>query len=243
MPTYTDQLKEEVRLEYMRPEAIDAAREKLSAIYVPFGAMEWHGYHNPTGLDGLKAHEHLVGLAARVGSVVYPPIYFGAGGGHKEYPNTYMVDADAMIRITTDLLHRFEANGYEKAILLSGHYPNPGDYVEPAVEAFNATNPSMQILQLVEANVPGVGGDHAAKHETSYMLHLYPHTVDMQRLDVEPRDDIGEPDVRHNWMDDDLKAHPCYGIVGIDPRTHASAETGKAHTELLLDHLADWVTK
>jgi creatinine amidohydrolase len=225
----------------MRPEAIEAARAKCPAIYVPFGAMEWHGYHNPTGLDSLKAHEQLVGLAARIGGVVYPPIYFGSGSGHNDYPNTYMVDAEAMQKITTQLLLGFQANGYQKAILLSGHYPNTGKYLEQTVEAFNATKPRMKILVLKECEVEGVGGDHAAKHETSYMLHLYPQTVDMQQLDREPRDDIGEPDVRHNWMDDSLKSHPCYGLVGIDPRTHANAETGKQHTELLIDNLAAWV--
>ncbi len=64
MPVYTDNLEAEVRLEYMRPEQIDAARARQPTIYLPFGALEWHGYHNPVGLDGLKAHEQLVGLAA-----------------------------------------------------------------------------------------------------------------------------------------------------------------------------------
>lgn len=241
MPVYTDKLEEEVRLEYMRPEAIEAARDKCSAIYVPFGALEWHGYHNPTGLDSLKAHEQLVGLAARIGGVVYPPIYFGSGSGHNEYPNTYMVDAEAMQKITTQLLLGFQANGYQKAILLSGHYPNTGKYLEQTVETFNATNPRMKTLALKECEVEGVGGDHAAKNETSYMLHLDPRTVDMQQLDREPRDDIGEADEQHNWLDHSFKDHPCYGLVGIDPRTHANAETGKLYTELLLDHLAKWV--
>ncbi len=242
MPIYSDNLKEEVRLELMRPDQIDAAKEKCPAIYVPFGAMEWHGYHNPTGLDCLKAHEQLVGLATRVGGVVYPPIYLGSGSGHHEYPNTYMVEAEPMKAVTVELLQKFQANGYEKAILLSGHYPNPDKYLESAVEEFNATNPSMQTLVLLECWVEGVGGDHAAKNETSYMLYLDPTTVDMQQLDREPRDDIGAADEQHNWLDHSFKDHPCYGLVGIDPRTHANAETGKLYTEMLLDHLAAWVT-
>lgn len=242
MAIYTDNLETEVRLEYMRPEQIDAARERLPAIYFPFGAMEWHGYHNPVGLDALKAHEQLVGLAARVGGVVYPAIYFGVGGGHKEWPGTYMVDGDAMTRIATDLLCRAEANGYRKAILISGHYPNKGDFMEQAAEDFHEDSRELETLVLVECELDNVDGDHAAKNETSFLLHLHPSTVDMARLDVEPRDDIGPPDERINWMGQEFDGHPCYGLVGIDPRTHATADTGRVYTDRLLDFLADWVS-
>ena len=82
MGAFSDNLQQEVRLEYLRPDQIEAARQQQAAIYVPFGAIEWHGYHNVVGLDGLKAHEQLVGLAVQAGGVVYPPVYFGSGGGH-----------------------------------------------------------------------------------------------------------------------------------------------------------------
>ena len=71
MGIYTDHLNEEVRLECMRPEQIERAKARRPAIYLAFGSIEWHGYHNPVGLDALKAHEQLVGLAARCGGLVY----------------------------------------------------------------------------------------------------------------------------------------------------------------------------
>jgi creatinine amidohydrolase len=80
MGIYSDKLVNEVRLERMRPAQIVAARDRHAAIYVPVGAIEWHGHHNPVGLDAVKAHEQLVGLAKEAGGVVYPPIYFGSGG-------------------------------------------------------------------------------------------------------------------------------------------------------------------
>ena len=64
MDIYTRALRQEVRLEYMRPAQIDAAKAQRPAIYLPFGAVEWHGHHNPVGLDAIKAHAQLVGLAA-----------------------------------------------------------------------------------------------------------------------------------------------------------------------------------
>ena len=241
MGLFTDQLTTEVRLERMRPDQIDAAKARRAAIYLPFGALEWHGYHNPVGLDALKAHEQLVGLASRAGGVVYPPIYFGAGGGHTEWPHSFMVSPEPMIQIVTGLLHDFTRDGYAQAILLSGHYPNRSQYLDAGVHAYQQAGGTMRVLALVENQAPGVEGDHAAKYETSSMLYLDPPLVNMATLQSEPDDDIGGPEEKINWMGDGYRDHPCYGLVGIDPRGHASAAVGEASTRGLLDFLVDWL--
>ena len=85
----------------------------------------------------------------------------------------------------------------------------------------------MRVLALIENQAPGVGGDHAAKHETSSMLYLLPELVDVEKLHSGRQDDIGGPDEIINWMIDTPPEHPCYGLVGIDPRGHASADVGR----------------
>jgi creatinine amidohydrolase len=240
MGIFTDQLTTEVRLERMRPKQIDTAKARRPAIYLPFGALEWHGYHNPVGLDALKAHEQLVGLAQRAGGVVYPPIYFGAGGGHTQWPHSFMVSPEPMAQIVTELLHGFERDGYTQAILLSGHYPNRSQYLDVGVQAYLQTG-TMRILALLENQAPGVDGDHAAKYETSSMLYLDPPLVDMTALQGKPDDDIGGPAEKVNWMGDAYQGHPCYGLVGIDPRGYASAAVGEASTGALIDFLVEWL--
>jgi hypothetical protein len=42
-------------------------------------------------------------------------------------------------------------------------------------------------------------------------------------------------------MEDAYRGHPCYGLVGIDPRGYASAAVGEANTMRLIDFLADWL--
>jgi creatinine amidohydrolase len=241
MGVYASNLNEEVRLERMRPAQIQAAKARRAAIYLPFGALEWHGYHNPVGLDALKAHEQLVGLAQRVGGVVYPPIYFGAGGGHTRWPHSYMVSAGLMAQLVSELLHGFERDGYLHAILLSGHYPNRSEYLDAGIEAYRRIGGSMQVLALVENEVPGVSGDHAAKYETSAMLYLDPETVDMSTLGRSDPGRMGGPDEVVNWMLEEYRDHPCYGLVGIDPREHASAAVGEQNTRRLLDFLTEWL--
>jgi creatinine amidohydrolase len=241
MGIFSDHLSHEVRLERMRPEQVAAAQARRPAIYVACGSVEWHGYHNPVGLDTLKAHEQLVGLAARLGGIVYPPIFLGAGGGHTEWPSSFMVAAAPMVQILADLLHGFERDGYRKAILLSGHYPNQREYMLPAVAAYRAAGGTMDVLSLIENQAPGVAGDHAAKYETSFMLYLCPDLVDPARLHAGRSDDIAAADQVVNWMGDAYRGHPCYGLVGLDPRAYASAAVGQENTERLLAYLAAWL--
>jgi creatinine amidohydrolase len=242
MGVFTDRLETEVRLERMRPAQVEAARNRRPAMYVPFGSIEWHGHHNPVGLDAIKAHEQLVGLARRAGGVVYPAVYFGAGGGHLDWPSSYMVSAAPMAQLVAELLRGFERDGYRQAVLLSGHYPNYVQYLLGAVRAYRDAGGRMAVLSLIENQAPGVGGDHAAKHETSFMLYLHPDTVDGGALADASREDLGGPEEVRNWMDPRWRGHPCYGLVGIDPRAWASAAVGQESTELLLRHLEAWLS-
>src|ERR1041384_3443767 len=67
----------EVRYELMRPRQIVAAREKCPVAYLPIGTLEWHGLHNPVGLDAIKAQALAVRCAQAGGGVVFPPLFYG----------------------------------------------------------------------------------------------------------------------------------------------------------------------
>jgi len=240
MGVYSSRLEREVRLERMRPGQIDRAKAARAAVYVPFGSIEWHGRQNAVGLDAIKAHEQLVALAARAGGVVYPPVFFGCGGGHGEYPYSYMVEPAGMVPLVAQLLQHFQRDGFTAAVLLSGHYPNRHEYLDRAVDAYRAAGGTMRVLAIVENQIPDGVGDHAATVETSFMMHLHPETVDLSALAGRDEDRTG-PDQRRNWMGDEHRDHPCYGILGVDPRGNASAEFGRAGTKRLVDFLAGWV--
>ena len=47
------------------------------AFAVPVGTIEWHGHHNPLGLDALKAHALCVRAAEQCGGVAMPPLWYG----------------------------------------------------------------------------------------------------------------------------------------------------------------------
>lgn len=68
---------ETVQYELLRPQQIKTRQQACPIAYVPFGAIEWHGFHNPTGTDSLKAHAVCCEAALKYGGIVYPPQYQG----------------------------------------------------------------------------------------------------------------------------------------------------------------------
>jgi|LFRM01.1.fsa_nt_gb creatinine amidohydrolase len=61
----------------MRPSQIVKRRTELPVAYMGVGTIEWHGLHNPIGLDGLKANGIACYLAKRLGGIVMPTQYWG----------------------------------------------------------------------------------------------------------------------------------------------------------------------
>lgn len=67
----------EVRYERLRPDQIVAQRAACPVAYLPIGTIEWHGEHNPVGLDTHKMYLLLIRCAERTGGLVFPPLYYG----------------------------------------------------------------------------------------------------------------------------------------------------------------------
>jgi creatinine amidohydrolase len=126
--------------------------------------------------------------------------------------------------------------------LLGGHYPL-ARFARPVVERFNgeyadtqafvgtevhypvahapwgsadippgAENPN---LQGYPPEAPVVGGDHAAKWESSYLWHLRPDCVDLSVY-------LGR------------ESEPIPGVIGQDPRTEATVEIGRRAVEQIV---------
>lgn len=68
----------EVQIERMRPAQIVAARQRADVAFLPLGAIEWHGVHNPVGVDAIKAHGVCCAAADKLGGgAVFPPLVYG----------------------------------------------------------------------------------------------------------------------------------------------------------------------
>jgi creatinine amidohydrolase len=139
----------EVQYERMRPRAAIAAREACPVAYLPIGTTEWHGFHNPLGLDTIKAHAIAVRCAQAGGGLVFPPLWYGesreeglmeAGAADREQIVAAMKlprenFAPGYMRITPQqqyenyqrlLLHsmyQVQSLGFKVIVFVAGHYP------------------------------------------------------------------------------------------------------------------------
>lgn len=70
-------LAETLEFERLRPAQIAVRIEQTPVAYLPIGILEWHSLHNPYGLDGLKAKGIALRLAAELGGLVMPTMFWG----------------------------------------------------------------------------------------------------------------------------------------------------------------------
>ncbi|MBA4387738.1 MAG: hypothetical protein C0404_07140 [Verrucomicrobia bacterium] len=77
-----------VQYERLRPHQIAARRRAFPVAFLPIGTIEWHGVHNPVGLDTLKIHALLCECAKQMGGLVFASAVLrrksgtGADGSH-----------------------------------------------------------------------------------------------------------------------------------------------------------------
>ena len=74
-------MDDEVCYELLRPAQAIARRKAYPLAYMPVGIIEFHGLHNPLGLDGLQVHGVCVRAAKKGGGVVFPVPWYGENRG------------------------------------------------------------------------------------------------------------------------------------------------------------------
>ena len=153
-----------VRYERLRPAQIVARRRECPVAWLPIGTIEWHGEHNPVGLDTLKQHALLEKCAREIGGLVFPPLYYGE---HREqmlmeanaadrveiarvmgldpanFAPGYMADSVAeqnthYHKLLLHVCHEIKSLGFKVLVVGCGHYPLL-DHARAAAAIFHQT--------------------------------------------------------------------------------------------------------
>lgn len=164
MDTEATQNSAEVRYERLRPAQIVARREACPVAYLPIGTIEWHGEHNPVGLDTMKEHALLMHCAREDGGLVFPPLYYG------EQREQALMEANAADRaliaekmglpasnfdvgrmyhsvaeqntnyhhLLLHIMHEIKSLGFRVLVIGAGHYPLL-DHARAAAAIFQQT--------------------------------------------------------------------------------------------------------
>jgi creatinine amidohydrolase len=228
----------EVRLELLLPSEIATALAARSVVYVPLGTYEWHGQHLPIGLDALTAHGICCAAAERDGGLVCPPLYYGTGGGHGDYPWTIMVDSDAIVPLLRTTLARLASFGVRHVVLMSGHFAGEQiDMIQSLAAAVQAEGAGLRVDALaVNMAQLELAPDHAALFETTLLGALWPDRVKLDLLPPLATTPSIDPDGNEMGPQRHDPAHPLYGIFGPDPRRYDPAKAAG-----LLEAMVDWV--
>ncbi len=208
--------------EQLRPAQIEAIRSRTPLAYLPWGALEWHSYHNPIGLDGMLAHGLCKALARRTGGVVLPPVYIGTDTikPYKGFGHTLEHSAETVRRLGREFLEQLADEGYRVIILITGHCgEGQTAALQAAADAFSKQHPETGVWMMPAfAPIQDVHpSNHAAFGETALQMLFDPRPVDLSLL----------PPERVLTLEKD-------GIWGDDPRP-ATAEAGAAMLALFVE--------
>jgi creatinine amidohydrolase len=204
-----------VQYERLHPRQIVQRRKACPVAYLPIGTIEWHGVHNPVGLDTLKIHALLIRCAEKIGGLVFPPLYYGEtreqalmeAGTCREgiasamdlppenFAPGYMVEGIAdqnrnYLALLLHIFHEIKSLGFKALVIGAGHYPLL-DHARAAAALFHQEQSRPKMIAWTMTGYELVRGefepcgDHAGKWETSLLMHLDPG---MQDLSLLPKD-------------------------------------------------------
>jgi creatinine amidohydrolase len=228
-----------VQYELLLPHQLREIVATRPVAYVPLGTYEWHCEHLPVGLDALTSHGLCLRAAAMDGGVVLPPLYYGTGGGHGDYPWTMMMPAAAeietQIAFTLGKLKRF---GFKAAVLFSGHFP-PEQLEMIDRLATQYTTTGFKVFSTAVNRIEGldIAPDHAGLFETTLLAAMWPELVQISRLPSLTQGPLPKGDLDFGEGRHDPK-HPIWGIFGPDPR-HFMPEQAQP----LLDASVKWLVR
>ncbi len=213
-----------VRYDELLPHKFRKRLAERPIAYLPLGTLEWHGEHLPLGSDAMQSEGLMVECARRFGGIVMPPIYLGPDRAKPadygkmlvgmDYANTttpprqldgscYWVPAGFHLLLVDAILAQLKRAGF-RAVFADGHGPSRTSWVENLSERQARFDLKLFGVTKDIAGKWKSQVDHAARNETSLMMHLRPDLVDLSQL----------PQARSTWPQ---------GVGGQDPRDATAA--------------------
>jgi creatinine amidohydrolase len=231
------------RYEELKSPEVGQAALQDPVVVLPVGTMEQHGPHMPLMVDYIIpqriANEVAEQLAPNV--IVMPPVVYSFNEHHMDFPGTIAINMYTIIDYVAQIGFSLAHHGFRHIVLLNGHGSNV-PVMDLAMRRINNESAAISVLAnywaLIRAEdltwdreSHGVS-HHADEDETSLMLYLYPHLVDMGKA-VRTVEEVQQSE--HIWgawpantrihYQEFFSRNTSTGIQG-DP-TGASAEKGE----------------
>ncbi len=224
--------------------------ERGKVILMPIGHVEQHAYHLGLSVDTIIIEAIANGTARTVPASAFslPVMPYGVSTHRSSYAGTMNVGGRAFEDFWLEIINVLVQRGFALFYLMSGHGGSMSflvNIVKYAGErhrrifcatAFLHTSGPDCIPVLEKYRQSKIGGmGHACELETSYMLHLRPDLVHMERV-VDDTDFVTTPSYYMDWIEGGaLIANPPWGDDSISGAYGAgslgTAEKGKIWLE------------
>jgi creatinine amidohydrolase len=212
-----------------------------SILVQPLGAIEQHGPHLPLSTDSVVATAVAEAAVAEIGEELdvwlLPTLEYTKSNEHAWSAGTVWLSATTLLAVLDDLGRCIATTPAKRLVFLNGHGGNSA--------LLNVANRELRLAHglMTFLTHPGVPADqggsspaeelgmgvHGGTEETSMMLHLAPHLVDMSKAERRVPEAIAVNKyvrfggrVSFGWLSNDFYPE---GYIG-DPTT-ASADLGK----------------
>jgi creatinine amidohydrolase len=170
------------RLKDMRPAEVALLVEQDPRLIIPVGTCEQHGPHMPLGCVTIIVERMASDLSAEFGVLLSPTVEYGVNvETERGFAGNASLRKKTLHRMLNDLLDSWEATGIREFILLTAHEHDPHLEALSTVITSEARVRAVDIFgvdvsDLLDGQSEHMHGDEA---DTSLMLYLAPHLVDM----------------------------------------------------------------
>lgn len=240
--------RENAELERLCDSDVAALLRLRPVLLLPVGAVEAHGDHLPAGTDNVLAERLAAALVERVAGatpvMLLPLLPFGQVWSLSDAPGSFSVSSGTVTRTVVEIGLSALGKGLSSLAVLNTHYGNAGALRDAQRElrdegmtmaVFNYPGAAEPTKRVREKPVAHPSFMHACEIETSYMLHLAPEFVRMDRAIVNyPEFPPDFPEIAYRWSE--FSASPVLGDA-----TAASAEKGRIILEAVLNRMAELV--
>ncbi|MCB1810634.1 MAG: creatininase [Candidatus Competibacteraceae bacterium] len=177
-----------------------------TVLMLPVGALEQHGHHMAMNVDVLLPTAVCERVARAIGALVLPGLQYGyksqqKSGGGNFFPGTTSLDGATLSATIQDIMREIARHGVRKLVVLNGHYENSmflvegidlglrelrwagiSDFRVMVLSYWDFVADEQVIRTLYPDGFHGWAVEHGGLFETSLMLALHPHLVDMDKV-------------------------------------------------------------